>query len=288
MSTKEITKNRRFLISLLVIFFSAAFAIGVHAIVPASVDFSKLDGILVKQFGFPIIAVSYFLILYIQCTFSVMFICNRTNVSNLQIGIRLGISFALIYLVGMQEVVVESSPFSTYGFNFIKYQFFMGLGDAIPVIVLCIVIALIAVKKYHKVPLIPHIKKAKNFYAIIIITVGFLIERTIGYETGIINNNCDKYALPCYTWTVLFGIMLGSIYIILYPVLAKDSKRNRIPIRLLIIIGLNWIIFNSFIGLIMKGTMPQSLLRSGLDSIVLFIASSFIGRFVIKEDAPMT
>jgi hypothetical protein len=272
------------LISLLTIFCSATFAIIVHAIVPANVDVGKFDGVLVKLFGFPIIAVSYFLILYIQCTIAVRYICKRTKVSNMQTGIRFGLSFALIYLFAMQEVLVKSSPFTKYGIEFIRYQFFMGLGDAIPVVVLCIVIALFTMKNDTKVVLVPNIKKLESIYAIIIITVIFLIERTIGYKTGIIYSDCYKYAVPTYAWTVLFGMVLGCIYVILYPVLLSERKQIQVPIRLILIIGINWIIFNSFIGLIFKGAMPQALLRGSLDVIGLFIASNIIGRFVFKAD----
>lgn len=184
----------------------------------------------------------------------------------------------------MQEVVVESSPFTTYGFEFIRYQLFMGLGDAVPAFVLCMVIALFTTKNDFKEALFQKIKWTQRLYAISIIAISFLIERTVAYETGIISSNCDTYMVPCYIWTALFGIVLGYVYTILYPVLFHKEKWIHIPIRFILIIGVNWIIFNSFIGLIMKGAMPEMLLRSGLDVTTLFIAACIIGRFIIKTD----
>lgn len=269
--------------SILTILGSVALVLVVHAIMPASADVGQLDSILVTKFGFPIVAASYFLILYTQCTVAVKYMGNRTEVSNLQTGIRFGLSFALIYLFGMQEVMVESSPFTSYGLGFVKYQLFMGAGDAIPVFVLCLVIALITLKNDAKETIVKNIKRTESIYAVGIIAVSFLIERTIGYKTGIIYSDCDIYTVPCYIWTVLFGMILGYIYTILYPVLFSERKWIQVPIRLISIIGVNWIIFNSFIGLIMKGAMPQVLLRSGLDVIVLFIASCIIGRFIMNR-----
>ncbi len=278
MNPKETSTKGIIITSVLTILCSAAFTIAMHAIMPASVDVGRLDSVLVTLFGFPSVAVGYFLILYTQCTFSVRYICNKSKVSNLQTGIRFGLSFALIYLFGMQELMVESSPFTTYGFEYIKYQFFMGAGDAIPVFMLCTVIALFTIKNSAKEAKVKNIKMAEKLYAISIIATSFLIERTVGYETGIINSNCDTYMVPCYIWTALFGIILGYIYTILYPVLFSERKWIHVPIRLTLTIGLNWIIFNSFIGLIMKGTMSDVLLRSGLDVMVLFIASCIMGR----------
>lgn len=284
MNSREISTKSILITSISAILCSAAFAIIVHAILPATVDVGKLDGILVTLFGFPIIAVSYFLILYTQCTIAVRYICNRTSVSNLQTGIRFGLSFALIYLFGMQEVIVESSPFSTYGFEFIKYEFFMGLADAIPVFVLCMVIVLFTMRNKDKVVLVQKTKRVDSPAAIIIIAVSFMIERIVGYETGITQSNYGTYPVPCYIWTALFGLILGYIYTILYPVLFSERKWIYVPIRLTLVVGVNWIIFNSFIGLIMKGAMLEMLLKSGLDVIVLFIASCIIGKFSIKTD----
>lgn len=282
MNSGKISTKSIIVISILTIFCSAAFTIIVHAILPASVNVKQLDSILVMLFGFPVVAVSYFLVLYTQCTVAVRYICNRTQVSNLQTGIRFGLSFGFIYLLGMQEVIVELSPFKTYGFDFIKYQLFMGIGDAIPVFVLCIVIALFTIKNDAEVTPVQNMGRVESLCAVSIIAIIFLIERTIGYETGIVHSNCDTYTVPCYIWTALFGIILGCIYTILYPVLSSSSNRKwiHVPIRFILIIGVNWIIFNGFIGLIMKGAMPQVLLRSGLDVIILFIASCIIGKRV--------
>ncbi len=272
-------------INFFVIIFSAGFAIVVHAVVPAPVDVGNLDGVLVKLIGFPAVASGYFILLYIQCTIAVRYICKNTKTPLMQTGIRLGLSFALIYLVAMQEVFVEGSPFTEYGPEFIRYQFFMGLGDAIPAFILCIIVARFTIINHNnKTDLVKGLNKKESVYAIIIITLSFLIERTVAYETGIVASNCDTYTIPCYIWTALFGKVLGFIYTILYPLLSNERKAYIMPVRFILIIGLNWIIFNSFMGLVLKDTMPQMLLRSGLDVLVLFIDSYIIGRFILKKD----
>lgn len=274
-TTKDIVK------SVLAILLSAAFAIAVHAIMPAAVDEEQFDSVLVKLFGFSSVAVAYFLILFSQCTLTVRYICNRSQASNLQTGLRFGLAYGLIYLFAMQELMIESSPFSAYGVEFIKYQFFMGLGDAIPVFILCIVIALFTMKKEAKEGQV-QMKMAEKVLAMGIIAVSFLLLRMAAYETGIIQSSCDSYAVPCYIWTAVFGMVLAYVYTILYPVLFSEGKWVQVPIRFTLTIGINWIIFNSFMGMIKKGAMPDALLRSGLDLIVLFIASYIIGRFIIK------
>ena len=125
MKSKERSTKSAIIASILTILGSVAFAIAVHAIMPASADEARLDSSLVMLLGFPCVAASYFVVIYTQCTIAVRYIGNRTRASNLQTGIRFGLSFALINLFGMQEVMVEASPFAKYGFEFIKYQLFM-------------------------------------------------------------------------------------------------------------------------------------------------------------------
>lgn len=278
MNSKETNTTSIIITSALTILGSVAFTIALHAIMPATTDAVRLDSSLVMLVGFPCVAASYFVILYTQCTVAVRYIGKRTKVSNLQTGIRFGLSFALIYLFGMQEVMVDSSPFAAYGFEYIKYQFFMGIGDAIPVFILCIVIALLTINNNAREAEVQNMKTAQKLYVISVIAISFLVERTIVYETGIIQSYCAAYTVPCYIWTTLFGIVLGYIYTILYPVLWRERKWIHVPIRFILTIGLNWIIFNSFIGLIMKGTIADVLLRSGLDVMVLFIGLYFIGK----------
>jgi hypothetical protein len=282
MNAEKVSKTRIILIYTVAIILSAAFAIFVHAIFPASVEVDKLDGFLVKLVGFQAVGVGYFLLLYIQCTAVVRYVARRTGVSNLQAGFRTGISFALVYLVGMQEVMVGSSPFTSYGLDYIRYEFFMGLGDAIPVFVLCIVVAIFTGK--NKAGLVASkTDMSGRLLTMAIIAAGFLIERTIGYETGIVLSEHNTNAIQCYIWTALFGIVLGCIYVILYPVLTSGYKRGNVPVRFALVIGVNWIIFNSFIGMILKGVMVQMLLRSGLDVAALLIASITAGKLMDRR-----
>ena len=74
---------------------------------------------------------------------------------------------------------------------------------------------------------------------------------------------------------------MGYIYVILNPLLEFEKRQYGIPLRFIATIGVNWMIFNSFMGLIVKGAMLQMILRSGLDVVVLFLASIVVGKYII-------
>jgi hypothetical protein len=262
-------------------------AIVAHAILPSQGGLEHLDSFLVKTFGFPAISVIYFVLLFSFCAVVVMLVCDRTKTSELQAGIRLGSSYALIYLLGMQEVMVESSPFDSYGYEFVKYQFFIGLGDAIPVFLLCVIIAKYTIKKSIKNDFESNLYQLKKLHAFSIISICIFIERILAYKSNVIHNNCDLYMVPCYIWTALFSMALGLIYLFIHPLLIEGRNKINISIKFVIYIGANWIIFNIFMGFIIQDAMIDALLRSGLDVAVLFFASLFASRYKISTRSYM-
>lgn len=283
MKTKCVSKRCVIIVNTILILSSTMLAIITHSLLPASVDVTQFDSIFVRLFGFPAVVVFYFLLLFTQCAITITYIGIKANVAKLQIGIRFGIAFAMLYLVGMQEVVIKGSSFSSWGLEFVKYQFIIGIGDGIPVILLCLGVAFFALSDNKRIKVIDKLQLTKSIKSIFVIAITIFIGRTIGYESGLISSESSTYPIPCYMWTGCFGLLMGYIYVILYPLLTFKKKQYHIPLRLIGAIGVNWIIFNFFIGLIMNGAIPQVILRSGLDVMMLFIASTLITKKSINE-----
>lgn len=281
---------------------AAIIAILVHALLPSpggEMNVEDFNSLLVQTFGFPVVASSYFILLYLHIVIVLVFYGKRTEIQEkrINIGLRFGCAFALLYFVGMQEVVVSSSPFTEWGFDFVIYQFFMGLGDAIPALLLCIATALLFLpKNFGKVVKAgnesnqiksnqiksnqtesydieskqAHSQKLNTYVIrVLLIALAFFAERTIGYYIGYIDSDIESYPVPVLVWTALFGIILGVAVQLITPICVAQNKTRFCVNVGLVIIGLNWIIFNSFIGMIMAGTIGIMLLRSGIDVIIL-------------------
>lgn len=273
------------IVNILAVLLAASMAIIVHAVLPAGVNAENFDSVFVKLLGFPVVAASYFVLLFTHCVVATRYFGKQSNVPKLQVGIRFGLAFAILYFFGMQEVAVEASPFSEWGFAFVSYQFFMGVGDAIPALLLCVAVACFTLDNTNVYLPVQTMSRTEKIKAVALIAAAFLAERVIGYETGIITSNCSTYPVPCYTWTILFGMVLGCCYVFLYPVLAGERNKLLLSLKLAVLaVGVNWIIFNSFIGLIFSGVMPQMLLRSGIDVAVFFISCHVIGKYFVRPD----
>lgn len=283
MKEKVISKKRVVIINTLAILFATTIAIILHAVVPGDVNLEDFDSVFVKLLGFPLVATSYFVLLFLHCAIVMRYFGKRSSMTNKQIGFRFGTVFAVLYLFGMQEVVVEASPYNEWGLAFVGYQFFMGISDAIPALLLCVVAAYYTLSNKNTSSSEQTLNKREKIKVVAPITITFLIARAIGYETGIISSNIDKFPIPSYLWTVVFGIVLGFCYTILYPIFAKGENKSLLSTKLVVLtIGLNWIIFNTFIGLIFSGIIQQMLLRSCIDVLIIFLTSIFIQKFFLK------
>ena len=285
MNKKQISKKRVIIVITFAILLAVVAAIITHANMPGEVNIEDFDSVFVKLFGFPLVASFYFVILFIHCVIVMRYYGKQSDMPRLQIGVRFGLVFASLYMIGMQEIVVEGSPFKEWGFAFVRYQFFMGLADAIPVLLLCIIVAYFTLGKSNTIVSKKLLRGKEKIKIITFISIAFLIVRAIGYETGIIANNCDIYPIECYMWTIMFGIILGSSYIVLYPVFYNEKNKIVMSFKLVVLtIGLNWMIFNSFIGLIFSNVLFQMILRSVLDIVGFFLVSIVINRYIIRSN----
>lgn len=273
---KRRSNSKKIIITILAILVASILAILSKALIPSEVNVEEFDSIFVNLLGFPVVASIYFIMIYTQGALTTQLFGKKSRLSNTQIGLRFGISFGLIFLLGMQEVVVSASPFSTWGLYYVVYQFFMGFGEAVAALIMCILLAKFTIDE----PKSNYLKENKTHnkgLIIGLIALTFTIERIIAYKTGIINSDIMTSPIPTFVWTIIFGIALGVSYVLLLPIFNIEKNPVRKSFKLVVLtLGLSWIIFNSFIGLIMNGVMVQVLTRSGLDIIVLFSTSLII------------
>ncbi|MDO5126634.1 MAG: hypothetical protein Q4D54_02665 [Eubacteriales bacterium] len=104
---------KKIIVGVLVSVLSAMIAIVVHIFMPspgAEVNVEDFDSRLVSLLGFPLVASLYFVILYLQIWITISVFGRKSKSSRLKLGLCYGMSFGLMYLVAMQEVVIEGSP----------------------------------------------------------------------------------------------------------------------------------------------------------------------------------
>lgn len=267
------SKGRKIAIFVLGIILASVMAIVSKSLWPSDIGVDNFDSLAVKIIGFPAVASFYFLLIFSHNAFTLIQFGKDSPLSNTKTGLRFGSCFGLIYLLGMQEVMVEASPCSAWGIEYVIYEFVMGFGEALAALLLCLVFARLLLRK-RNADYFERTEPRQKIVSVLVITLAFTLERAIAYETGFISSNINSFPVPTYVWTVLFGATLGVCVNLLIPIFSSEKSEVRKCIKITALtIGLSWIIFNSFIGFVFQGELWNLLLRSGLDVLTIFLAT---------------
>lgn len=250
----------------LLILLATLFSMALHAVVPGGNNHRDFDSRFVLLFGFPMVASAYFLLLFTHCTASLFLIGRYSLAGARKTGISLGLSFSFIYLVGMQEIMVEASPFRRWGGDFVVYQLLTGIADAIPALLLTLMAS-----SYLKTKSAEE-RKLEALGSTLLFTAFFSLGRTFFNGLGVIKSDIASYPVQTTVWNLLMGATFGFLYGIMGTLL-RCGARKKIPL-FLVTVGIQWILFNSFIGLIFKDAMGQALLRSSIDVLAMAVAST--------------
>ncbi len=178
-------------------------------------------------------------------------------------GLRYGSAIALIWLFAMLEGV------SLFG-NPIINEFVVGLSDAIPVLLMGILLSLVKTEKQDNSAIEPF-TLGRKIKAILVFTGIFLIGRYIAYFTGAIQAGYQTSPFVTFFWTLLMGACIGVACILLGN--ARNTlllKRNSVKFGFLIF-GINWAIFLIFMPLLFSGYLIDVLFRITIDTLLVTI-----------------
>lgn len=275
--------SKRILLSIIFTLVGTMIGIVMHMILPsagADVSDASYNSVFVNAVGFPAVASFYLVVQYAYIVFLVQYLGKNTNMKRYQVGLHIGLSVAVLYIIGMQEVVMESSPFTTYGIKFILYQFWMALGDAIPILVYSLVASFVFLEEKTISDCAGENKQPIKKTIIEILFVGLLIfvVRICGNLTGIIGSDIESYPVPTIIWTIVFGMTMGVVCV--WNRHFFKGQSHPIAKNIILLIGLNWIWFNSMIILLMADTAGAMLLRSSVDIAVLCIGAVLFEKYL--------
>ena len=134
---KKENNMKKILNIILSILASTIFALLFHKLLPQDANAANANSFLVEKLSFPVVAIIYFLVLFCSCTIAIYFLGSKSCLTRKEIFLRFGISYGLIYFVGMFEIVPGYYWDITVGIK----QFFVGIGDAIPAFLIAYLIS---------------------------------------------------------------------------------------------------------------------------------------------------
>jgi hypothetical protein len=178
-------------------------------------------------------------------------------------GLRYGSAIALLWLFAMMEGV------SLFG-NSIINEFMVGLSDAIPVLVMSILLSLLEAKKEDNPELKP-LTLSQKIMAVCVFSLIFLCGRYMAYFTQVIKSGYQTSPSYTFLWTLLMGACIGKVCILVGNAGNTLSLERRTVKFGVLIFGVNWAAFLIFMPLLFSGYLIDVLIRIFLDILIATI-----------------
>jgi hypothetical protein len=230
-----------------------------YSTMPKNPNYSKLVGLLGTE-----ITVTIWSLLAFSTAANVYFRAqNSIHGVGLNKGLRYGSAIALLWLFAMMEGV------SLFG-NSIINEFIVGLSDAIPVLVMSILLSLLEAKKKDNPELKPFTISQK-IMAVCVFSLIFLCGRYLAYFTQAIKSGYQTSPSYTFFWTLLMGGCIGIVCILLGNAGNTLSLERRTVIFGVLIFGVNWAAFLIFMPLLFSGYLMDVLIRIFWDILIATI-----------------
>ncbi len=228
------------------VLIGAVLAIVLHAIVGSIVVVAdELSfGVLGRAFGAEVVASVWALLAFSGSAY--VFYRYRTTIPGNGVwkGLRYGSAIAFLWLVGMLEGVV------LFG-NPIHAEFLVGLSDAVPVLIMSVLLA-VFVFRSDTVEFVQS-DRLRAVPVLLTISLVFLAARYLGYASGIIGSGHSEYPVATFLWTLLMGISVGVVFLLLWNATLSSSTVRSAAGFGIWVFGVNWLVFMAFIPMLFEG-----------------------------------
>lgn len=250
---------------LLLALLGALSAAGLHQIIPASPSMDVPFGPLVEAVGFPAVVVGYFIVTFALLLAVFVLIEERLTGTKLSKGLRYGLGMGLVWYVGLLEA-------SSLAGTTLAAEGIMAIADVIPVIGICILLALWAGTDSPAKTVRP-----PAWWSILLIALAYCLGRLLIYIVFRLESGYASRTAETLFWTGAMGLSIGAAYKLLAGGLVPNTPREKLLWFGLAFFGLNWWIFNLFVVFVLGLSFWSLTLRAGID--VAFV----LGGIVLAE-----
>ncbi|MCK4661493.1 MAG: hypothetical protein KAT68_01400 [Bacteroidales bacterium] len=243
--------------NIIVVFLFTIVCIILHQFAPDPQKEGVPVSVFYKQgiFG-PMIAIDL-LLTFSLLVFVFNLIKDKISGTKYTIGLKFGLVFSILWMFGFIEGVLY------YGTS-LKHDILHGLADGISITFMFFLLGILTCKNIRKV------KNRTNILSIIIITLFYFLGRYFLYIVLNVDSNVFTKPVQIFIWTFGIGLSIGIMYYILSESLVEFSPLKKTIWFGLIIFGINWLLFYSFVPIIQKVSLSNNFIRPIID--IVFVS----------------
>jgi hypothetical protein len=240
-----------------------------HIFLPAPLNIADINNHseLALKFGFPLVAAAYTFLVSIILVLSICLVIPFIRDFKKSM-FKLTLFLGLLWFIGFFEAIFSEETYLDL--------LILAIGDSIPAFLLVFLIAKYSINIHDDFKTEGKLHENDIKYRIIsvfAITISFTIVRLIGYYIINMKSRIDDMAVGIFIWTVLMGLLIGLEYIMYQKMDCNGLWIHRVFRFVIILFGINWIIFNLFVPLLLNEPYMEFIGYRG----ILDIVSVFVG-----------
>lgn len=229
------------------------------------------ESILVKTFGFQAVVIFWALMAfgcaaYLFSRFQDL-IPGRPQTK----GILYGAVISMMWFWGNIENHTISGTALTH-------EIIMAFSDGLPMLLMGFLLGKFAVKQDSKEQKKNHSFREHNIIlSVLLLTTIYTSLRYLFYVSGMISSGYQVRPAATFIWTLLMGLIIGMMYLSMFPLAQKDSPLKG-AFRFGILFGGPWMTFSIMIPLAFHGLLVDILFRCSVDIIGVMISCYIANR----------
>jgi hypothetical protein len=188
----------------------------------------------------------------------------------LERGVRYGAAIGALWLVGMLEGV------ALFG-NSIYSEFVIGLSDAIPVIIMSVLLGVVGYRT-PRIAVNAKIARGRVIISSLLMIGFFVVARYTAYFSGLVDSGHREYPLETLLWTLFMAASIAAAYFLVGVYRTPGDDQYGFLRFGLIIFGANWAAFLVFIPMLFEGVLVDILLRISFDTVAVVLACYVVQR----------
>lgn len=247
--------------------FCSFFAMMIHALGPPLYDYNAPKSLIFENGLFKLAVIGLFFITFWALAFVFVFIQDKLPGKGLLKGLRYGISFGVLWLIGMFEMSIAfSSP--------LKYELVSGLSGFSALIVLGLLLGRFIATDGNRVI---HKTEKSDLIPVFIIAGLFIGQRYFRYFALTPDNpSYFENFIIILTLTLSLGLWIGIMYQLLRQEPTGWSPAKRAIWFGGIVFGIDWLFYSLFLLLFFQWSLIEVWLISAFDIISLIIGVFFV------------
>lgn len=270
---------KRELQKIAIVLLTTILSLAIHALAPPTVPITpdRLS-VVANALSFEVTVTLFFLVAYYLIATVFLRYERKLYGRKLHRALLFGCLVGGVWWVGMIEAMFA------FGTDFVD-EFLIGLLDFIPIVALCLLLAIFMVEEKPK-PASRHFNWGVVLAEVGVFSALFTVGRGLRYLT--VGGGYELADLPAVMlWTAAFAIMIGLNYALLKSAFQETSPLRSALRFTFILFGIHYALFVYFVPLIFSGLFIDLTIVLATDLILALLASFGTAQVIEKAETPL-